>query len=188
MLQTEVGRVLKETESKMQAAVEAVQKNFSTVRTGRAHPSLVDGIKVDYYGTLTPMKQLANITTPEPRLIVVQPWDKAAMDAIEKAIMTSDVGINPVNDGKVLRLSMPQLTKERREDLKKVVHKMAEEGKVSIRNTRHHANDEAASLEKKNMMTEDDKFETKDKVQKLTDEYTKKIETLLKEKETEIMG
>ncbi len=188
MVQTEVGRVLKETEGKMQAAAEAVSQQFATVRTGRAHPSLVDSVKVDYYGTLTPLKQLANITTPEPRLIVVQPWDKEAMAAVEKAIMASDIGITPSNDGKVIRLAMPQLTVERREDLIKVVHKMAEEGKVSIRASRHHANDEGAKLEKDNAMTEDDKFETKDKVQKLTDGYISNTDDLLKEKEKEIRG
>ncbi|MBD3380353.1 MAG: ribosome recycling factor [Candidatus Omnitrophica bacterium] len=188
MVQTEVDRVLKETEARMKAAVEAVKSEFSTIRTGRAHPHLVDGIKVDYYGTKTPLKQLANISTPEPRLIVIQPWDKNSMEPIEKAILTSDVGITPTNDGKVIRLSMPQLTSERRQELAKVIHKMAEEGKVSIRGSRHHANDEAAKLEKDKAMTEDDKFLTKDKVQKLTDEYVGKIDELLKEKETEIKG
>ena len=188
MIQTEVSRVIKESEVKMKAAVEAVQKQFSTMRTGRAHPSLVDGIKVDYYGASTPLRQLANIVAPEPRLIVIQPWDKGAMDAIEKAILTSDVGINPVNDGKVIRLSMPQLTNERREELKKVLHRIAEEGKVSIRNARHHANDEAAKLEKDNKMTEDDKFLAKDKVQKITEEHTKELEEILAGKEKEIMS
>ncbi|MBD3427201.1 MAG: ribosome recycling factor [Candidatus Omnitrophica bacterium] len=188
MHDTELGRILKETRSRMDTTVEAVQKQFSTIRTGRAHPRLVEAIRVDYYGTKTPLKQLANITTPEPRLIVIQPWDKNSMDMIEKAIMSSDVGITPVNDGKVIRLSMPQLTHERREELAKVLHKIAEEGKISIRNSRHQAIDEAVKLEKQNKMTEDDKFDTKDKVQKLTDEYIKKIDTALKEKESEIKG
>ena len=155
---------------------------------GRAHPSLVDSIKVDYYGTNTPIKQLANISTPEPRLIVIQPWDKATMAMIEKAIMTSDIGITPANDGKLIRLSMPQLTQERRDELVKVLHRVAEEGKVSLRNTRHGAIEEASKLEKENKMTEDDKFEAKDKIQKLTDTYKKKIDTILEEKEKEIKG
>jgi len=186
MAQTEVDRIVKESEAKMAAALEAVQKQFSTIRTGRAHPSLVEGIRVDYYGTKTPLKQLANIATPEPRLIVIQPWDKGSMEMIEKAIQVSDVGITPVNDGKVIRLSMPQLTAERRDELVKVLHRVAEEGKVSIRNTRHHANEEASKLEKDNQLTEDDKFLTKDKVQKLVDDYTKKMETVLSDKENEI--
>jgi ribosome recycling factor len=157
-----------------------------TIRTGRAHPSFVEAVKVDYYGTKTPLRQLASIATPEPRLIVVQPWDKGSMDMIEKAILASDIGITPTNDGKVIRLSMPQLTQERRDELIKVLHRIAEEGKVSLRNTRHHANEEAAKLEKDNQMTEDDKFMAKDRVQKLTDEYTKKIEEALTEKEKDI--
>lgn len=188
MIQTEVDKVVKDSESKMQAAVEAIKKQFSTMRTGRAHPSLVESIKVDYYGTKTPIKQLANIGVPEPRLIVIQPWDKGSMTAIEKAIMSSDVGITPANDGKVIRLSMPQLTHERRDELAKVLHRIAEEGKVSVRNTRHHANDVAAKLEKDKKMTEDDKFLAKDRIQKLTDEYIKKIETVLSDKEKEIMN
>ncbi|MFH1394780.1 MAG: ribosome recycling factor [Candidatus Omnitrophota bacterium] len=187
MVQTEIDRVVKDSEFKMKTALESVKKQFLTIRTGRAHPSLVEAVKVDYYGTKTPLKQLANITVPEPRLIVIQAWDKGAMSFIEKAILTSDIGITPVNDGKVIRLSMPQLTKERREELVKVLHRIVEEGKVSIRNTRHHANDEAAKLEKNNSMTEDDKFLTKERVQKLTDEYIKKLETVLSEKEKEIM-
>ena len=186
VLQTEVDRVIKEAENKMLAAIESVQKQFSTIRTGRAHPSLVESVKVDYYGTKTPVRQLANIATPEPRLIVIQPWDKGSMEVIEKAILASDVGITPVNDGKVIRLSMPQLTHERREELIKVLHRIAEEGKVSVRNTRHQANEEGAKLEKDNKLTEDDKFLAKDKVQKLTDEYIKKIDTVLTEKENEI--
>ncbi|MFC1643883.1 ribosome recycling factor [Candidatus Omnitrophota bacterium] len=186
MIQTEVDRIIKESEAKMQTAVEAVKKQFSTIRTGRAHPSLVEAVKVDYYGTKTPIKQLANIAAPEPRLIVIQPWDKTSMPAIEKAILTSDVGITPINDGKVIRLSMPQLTHERREELIKVLHRIAEEGKVSIRNSRHHANEQATKLEKDNKMTEDDKFLAKDKAQKLTDEYIKKVDTVLSEKEEEI--
>lgn len=188
MYETEMDRILKTAKGKMEAAVEAVKKHFSTIRTGRAHPRLVEGIRVDYYGTKTPLKQLASITAPEPRLIVIQPWDKSSMSMIEKAILTSDVGITPANDGKVIRLSMPQLTQERREELAKVLHKVAEEGRVSIRNSRHASNEEAAKLEKDNKMTEDDKFETKEKVQKLTDEYIEKIDTTLKDKETEIKG
>ena len=188
MVQTEVDKVISDSESKMKAAVDSIHKQFATIRTGRAHPGLVESVRVDYYGTKTPLKQLANVGTPEPRLIVIQPWDKNSMEAIEKAILSSDVGITPVNDGKVIRLSMPQLTHERRDELAKVLHRIAEEGKVSVRNTRHHANDVAAKLEKDNQMTEDDKFMTKDKIQKLTDDYIKKIDTVLSDKEKEIMN
>jgi len=188
MIQTEIDKAIKDSELKMKTALESVKKQFASIRTGRAHPSLVDSVKVDYYGTKTPIKQLANITVPEPRMIVIQPWDKSSMDPIEKAIMASDVGITPINDGKLIRLSMPQLTKERRVELTKVLHRIVEEGKVSIRNARHHANDVAAKLEKENKMTEDDKFLTKDKAQKLTDGYIKNLDTILAEKEKEIMN
>ncbi|MFQ5952338.1 MAG: ribosome recycling factor, partial [Candidatus Omnitrophota bacterium] len=136
---TEVERLTKESEARMKAALEAIKKQFMTIRTGRAHPSLVENVKVDYYGQKTLLKQLASITSPEPRLIVIQPWDKNSLEAVEKAIMASEVGITPTNDGKLIRLSMPQLTHERREELKKVLHRIAEEGKVSVRNTRHQA-------------------------------------------------
>ena len=186
MPQTENDRITKEAEDKMVAALDATKKQFATVRTGRAHPSIVEGVKVDYYGTKTPLKQVANITVPESRMIVIQPWDKGTMEAIEKAILSSDVGITPMNDGKVIRLSMPQLTHERRDELAKVLHRIAEEGKVSVRNTRHHYNDEASKLEKENKMTEDDKFLAKDKIQTHTDSYIKKIDEALKQKEEDI--
>jgi ribosome recycling factor len=182
----EVERIAKESEVKMKLAIEAVTKQYVSIRTGRAHPSLVEAVRVDYYGVMTPLKQLANITAPEPRMIVVQAWDKAAMDAIEKAILASDVGITPTNDGKVLRLALPQLTQERREELSKVLHRIAEEGRISVRNARHQANEEATKFEKDKKMTEDEKFLTKDKVQKLTDSYIEKIDKALADKEKEI--
>jgi len=186
MFQTEVDRVIKESENKMSAALDAIKQQYASIRTGMAHPKLVDGLKVDYYGTQTPIKQLANIVVPEPRLIVIHPWDKGSMEMIEKAVLASDIGITPTNDGKVIRLAMPQLTQERRDELIKVLHRIAEEAKVSIRNSRHHANEESAKLEKDNKMTEDDKFMAKDKIQKLTDDYTKKVAEVLEEKEKEI--
>ena len=186
MFKTEIERIIKESEVKMQSAIDSMKKQFLTIRTGRAHPSLVENIKVDYYGTKTPIKQLANISTPEPRMIVIQPWDKGSMTEIEKAINISDLGISPINDGKLIRLSMPQLTKERREELVKVLHKIAEESKVSIRNVRHEANEEANKLEKGNLLTEDDKFLAKEKIQKLTNDYSKRLEDILAEKEKEV--
>jgi len=186
MATTEVERIAKESEEKMKAAGESIKKQFLTIRTGRAHPSLVENIKVDYYGTKTILKQLANISAPEARLIVIQPWDKGSVSAIEKAILVSDIGITPMNDGKNIRLTMPQLTHERRDEIKKTLHRIAEEGRISIRNTRHIANDKAEKLEDDNLMTEDDKFTAKDKVQKLTEKYTKIIDEILAQKEEEI--
>lgn len=186
MYKNELDKLTKESENKMLAALDAVKKQFATIRTGRAHPGLVEGLKVDYYGTKTPLKQVASVTAPEPRMIVIQPWDKGAMGAIEKAIQTSELGITPTNDGKFIRLAMPQLTHERRDELAKVLHKMSEEGRISIRNTRHQANEEAVKLEKDKVFTEDDKFTAKDKIQKLTDDYIKKIDSALAEKEKEI--
>jgi ribosome recycling factor len=183
---TEIDKLMRESEQKMIAAEDAIKTHFSTIRTGRAHPSLVENIKVDYYGTTTILKQLANISAPEARLLVVQPWDKGAMEAVEKAIQISDLGITPMNDGKVIRLSMPQLTHERREELKKALHRIAEEGRVSVRNTRHSANDKAAKLEKDKLFTEDDKFLAKEKVQDLTNKYINTIDEILKKKEEDI--
>ena len=188
MYETVIQQIYKDSKEKMEQALESIQHQFSSMRTGRAHPGLVEAIRVDYYGTKTPIKQLANLTTPDPKTIVIQPWDKTSLEFIEKAILLSDVGITPMSDGKAIRLSMPDLTLERREELIKVIHRISEEGKISVRNARHHANDEAAKMEKDNQMTEDDKFTTKDKVQKLTDEYVKKIDKALSEKEKEILG
>ena len=183
---TEVDRLVKESEAAMRTAVESVKKDFLTIRTGRAHPSLVENVKVDYYGTESVLKQLASITAPEARLLVIQPWDRNAISAVEKAILTSDIGVMPMNDGKVIRLTLPQLTQERREELKKVLHRVAEEGRISIRNARHHAIEEATHLEKDNLMTEDDKFLTKDRLQDLTNKYVKMIDETLAQKEDEI--
>jgi ribosome recycling factor len=188
MYETGIDKVVKDSRNKMQAAVDSVKHQFATMRTGRAHPSIVEGVKVDYYGTKTPIKQLANISTPDARTIAIQPWDKNTVSEIEKAIQASDVGITPTNDGKVIRLNMPQLTHERRDELKKVLHRVAEEGKVSIRNTRHEALDKATKMEKNNEMTEDDKFLAKDKIQKVTDEHITQIDKVLEDKEKEIMG
>ncbi|MGB2631013.1 MAG: ribosome recycling factor [Candidatus Omnitrophota bacterium] len=187
MIITEVEKLKKEAETKMKAALEAIQKQFLTIRTGRAHPSLVENVKVDYYGQKTLLKQLANINAPEPRLIVIQPWDKNSINDIEKAILASEVGITPINDGKLIRLTMPQLTHERRDELKKVLHRIAEEGRISVRNVRHRAIEEAEKMEKDNRMTEDDRYLTKDKMQELTTVYIKKIDDALGAKENEIM-
>ena len=178
--------VLKDVEHKMKKTVEATEREFSTIRTGRAHASLVEGVTVDYYGAATPIKQLATISTPEPRLIVIQPWDKSCMGEVEKAILKSNLGITPNNDGKVIRIGIPTLTAERREELDKVLKKISEEGKVSLRTARRVANEDLEKLEKDKAITEDEKFKGKDGVQKMIDKYTKEIDEHLARKEKEI--
>lgn len=179
--------ILRETEDKMKKAVEAMQREFSEVRTGRARASFVEGIRVDYYGASTPLKQIASISVPDARLIVIQPWDPSILAEVEKAILKSDLGITPTNDGKFIRISIPQLSKERREELAKLVKKMAEEGRVSIRTIRRDANEAIRKLEKEKIIPEDERFKHQDKIQKLTDKYIEKIEEILKDKEEEIM-
>ncbi|MGA1791179.1 MAG: ribosome recycling factor, partial [bacterium] len=146
----------KETKEKMDMAIEAISHEFGSIRTGRASASILDGIKVDYYNTLTPLNQMATISVPEPRLIVIQPWDPSALANIEKAILKSDLGLNPSNDGKVIRLAIPMLTEERRKQLVKVVKNMAEESRISIRNTRRDSNEKLKKMEKDKEITEDD--------------------------------
>lgn len=180
--------VIRDTESKMKKTVEATQREFSAIRTGRASTAIVEGVKVDYYGAPTPLKQLAAISTPDARLVVVQPWDKNALAEIEKAIMKSDVGITPTNDGKVIRLSVPPLTDERRAELDKILKKIAEDGRVSLRTGRHSAIEHIRKLEKDKLVTEDEKFKSQDEIQKLTDKYIKEIDNHLAAKEKEIQG
>jgi len=180
--------VKKNVEDRMRKTVEITKREYSTIRTGRASASLVEGIKVDYYGTPTPLKQIASILTPEARLIIIQPWDPTAVEGIEKAILASDLGITPNNDGKIIRLSMPPLTQERREELGKVVKKLAEDGKISIRSIRRDANDQLKKVEKKESVPEDERFKSQEEVQKLTDKYIGDIDKLLEEKEKEILG
>lgn len=179
--------VLKDTESNMNKTVEIVKKEFASLRAGRATPALLDKIQVNYYGTPTPINQLANISVPEARLLVIQPWDKSSTPEIERAIMKSDLGITPANDGTVIRLSVPMLTEERRLDLVKVVKKKAEEGRVAIRNLRRDANDYLKAQQKGGEISEDDLRRQQDDVQKLTDRYIKDIDSLVATKEMEIM-
>jgi len=178
--------ILKDVESKMKKTVEATEREFSTIRTGRANTSLVEGIKVSCYDTSMALRQLAGISTPEPRLIVIQPWDRSILGEIEKAIMTSELGITPNNDGKLIRISIPMLTKERRDELAKVLKKITEEGKISLRTARRVANDEIEKLEKDKTITEDDKFKHKDQIQKLIDKHSSEIDKHLASKEKEI--
>jgi len=180
--------ILHNTEEKMKKAFDSVVREFSEIRTGRASPHLVEGLHIDYYGTPTLLKQLASISVPDAHLIVIQPWDVTAIVEIEKAIMKSNLGINPSNDGKLIRLSVPPLSKERREELAKVIHKMAEEGRVSLRTIRREAKEALEKLEKDKLIPEDDKFRGIDELQKHVDKYTAKVDELLKNKEKEILG
>jgi len=179
--------LLSETESNMKKTVEVVNKEFGSLRAGRAAPSLLEKIMVNYYGAPTPISQMANISAPEARLLVIQPWDKTAMPGIEKAIMKSDLGITPMSDGNVIRLSIPQLTKERRAELVKVIKKKAEDGRVAVRNLRRDANDQLKTQQKNGDISEDEQRRLQDEVQKLTDKYIKEIDELLSIKEKEIM-
>lgn len=177
---------LREIEDMMKKTIDATTREFAEIRTGRANPSLVEGIMVEYYGTNTPLKQLASISVPEPRLITIHPWDPSSVPEIEKAILKSQLGINPINDGKIIRIAIPSLTKERCEELKKLLHKIAEQGRVSIRTVRRDGIDSLKKMEDSKEITEDARFKGQDEVQKLTDRYANRIEELLKEKEKEL--
>lgn len=180
-------QVIDQTKERMVKAIQALSRELSTIRAGRASSSLLDKISVDYYGSPTPINQIAGIATPEARLITIQPYDKTALGDIEKAIQKSDLGISPTNDGTIIRIAIPALTEERRKDLVKLVKKEAEEAKVGIRNIRRDANDELKKLEKKSEITEDDLRGFSDSVQKLTDDHIVKVDQVAKEKEKEIL-
>ncbi|MEM9567524.1 MAG: ribosome recycling factor [Synechococcus sp.] len=177
---------LSDVEEYMQKAIQATQRNFNTIRTGRASTSLLDRVQVDYYGAPTPLKSLANISTPDSSTISIQPFDASAMSDIERAIAMSDIGLTPNNDGKMIRLNIPPLTEERRKDLVKMVGKLAEEGKVSVRNIRRDGIDSIRKQEKNSEISEDESKDLQDSVQKLTDKYVKKIDEITKAKEVEI--
>lgn len=178
----------KEFETKMQKTIEVVKSDFASVRAGRANAGVLDKIQVEYYGVLTPLQQVASISSPDPRTLEIQPWDASLLKEIEKAIQTSDLGINPQNDGKLVRLSFPQLTEERRKELTKQVRKYGENGKVAIRNIRRDAMDQFKTQEKKGEITEDTLKDYEDDLQKLTDKYCKEIDTLVSAKEEELMA
>ena len=180
-------QIFQKLKDEMEKTITTLDKSFSRVRTGRASVSLLDGIKVDYYGSPTPIAQVATLSVPESRLIVIAPWDATVIGAIEKAIQKSDLGLMPSNDGKIIRLAIPQLTEERRKELVKVVKKMAEESKIKLRNARRDANEELKELKKNNKMAEDELFGAQDEVQKLTDRYIEKTDKVLMTKEKEIM-
>ena len=177
----------KETQSRMESAVNALAHEFGTSRTGRASVSLLDGIRVDYYNTITPLNQMATISVPESRLLVIQPWDPSSLANIEKAILKSDLGLNPTNDGKVIRLAIPMLTEDRRKQLVKVVKNIAEESRISIRNARRDSNERLKSMEKEKDITEDEYHSGLKDIQKLTDDFIAKVDEILNKKEEEIM-
>ncbi|HHW28232.1 MAG TPA: ribosome recycling factor [Syntrophomonadaceae bacterium] len=179
--------VLNQAESKMKKTVDLLIKDYATLRAGRATPALLDKVLVDYYGTPTPINQMATISAPEPRLLVIQPWDRNMLPQIEKAILKSDLGITPVSDGNVIRLSIPPLTEEKRKDLVKIVNKKAEEGRIAIRNLRREANDQIKAAEKKGDISEDSAKRYLDDIQDLTDKYIKNIDKVAEAKEKEIM-
>ncbi|HYU58465.1 MAG TPA: ribosome recycling factor [Actinomycetota bacterium] len=178
---------LRDAEQKMRRAVEVTQDEFAGVRTGRATPKILDRVMVEYYGSPTPLNQLASFSVPEPRLLVIQPYDRGAMTAMEKAIMSSDLGLTPSNDGNVIRLAFPQLTEERRKELIKVVHHRAEEGRVAVRNVRRHHKEELERLERDREISEDDLRRAEKELQKLTDRFVAEIDELLEHKEQELL-
>ncbi len=179
---------VKDAESKMQKTIEAVKADFASVRAGRANASVLDRVQVEYYGSPTPLNQVASISSPDPRQLVIQPWDSSLLREIEKAILTSELGINPQNDGKVIRLTFPQLTEERRKELTKQVHKYAEGGKVAVRNIRRDVMDKIKAAKKMSEVTEDDAKDLEKKLQDVTDKYVKKLDELAAEKEKELMS
>lgn len=179
--------ILLEAEDSMQKAVEATQRNFNTIRTGRANASLLDRIEVEYYGAPTPLKTIAGINTPDASTLLIQPFDASALTAIERAISMSDVGLVPNNDGKVIRLNIPALTTERRKEFVKTANKVAEEGRVSVRNHRRHAIDAVKKEEKAGDLSEDESRDAQGEIQKLTDTYTAKVDALFAAKEKDIM-
>ncbi|NMB16193.1 MAG: ribosome recycling factor [Firmicutes bacterium] len=179
--------LLMDTEERMQGVIEATKKELAAVRTGRANPALLNKVIVDYYGTPTPLNQLATITAPDARLLVVQPWDKNSIKDVEKAIIKSDLGLTPNVDGNMIRLPIPQLTEERRKDLVKLIRKDVEDKRIAIRNIRRDSNDKLKASEKNGELPEDDSRRTQDEVQKLTDKYIAEVDRLLAAKEEEIL-
>lgn len=179
--------LLRETEKRMHSALEALKSDLRTIRTGRASPALLERVMVDYYGQSTPLNQLAVISAPEPSLLVVRPYDPESLEEIERAILKSDVGLTPSNDGRIIRLPIPRLTEERRKELAKMVRQRVEEGKVTLRNIRRGALEDLREFEKEKLISEDDFYRAKDKLQKLIDSYTEKMEEISARKQREIM-
>ena len=182
-----IEETLQETKDRMGKTITDLKNELKRVRTGRASLSLLDGIRVDYYGTQTPLNQMASLSVPESRLIVIQPWDVSAIKEIEKAILKSDLGLTPSSDGKLIRIAIPPLTEERRKELVKVVSKMCEDHKIAVRNIRRDSNELIKGLKKDGDISEDDAFKAQDRVQKITDEFIKRIDDIYNDKEKEIL-
>ena len=180
--------LVKDMETRMTAALDTLAREFASVRTGRASTALLDTIRVDYYGTPTPVGQMASVSVPDARTLAIQPWEPAQLPPIEKAILKSDLGLTPVNDGKTIRLTMPTLTEERRKQLAKTVGKMAEEGRVAVRNLRREANDKLKAMAEEKKVSEDDERRGHDLIQKATDRFVTRVDELLKKKEQEILS
>jgi ribosome recycling factor len=178
---------LVETNSKMSKTIEALRKELATIRTGRATPAIIDHIKVDYHGVLTPLKQMATISVPEARLLLIQPWDRSAISSIDKAILKADLGLNPANDGNTIRIAIPQLSEERRKELVKLVHKRAEDGRVAVRNVRRNALEELRELERNKEISEDELKRAQEQVQQLTDSFIDGVDKAAKVKEAELL-
>jgi ribosome recycling factor len=176
-----------EAQAQMDRAIEALRRDFNSVRTGKASPALLDTVRVEAYGSKMPLNQVASVSSPEPRMLVVQPWDKALMNEIEKSIRNSELGLNPANDGNIIRVPIPALNEERRREMVKLLHKIAEEGRIAVRHARQEANKEIKRRQTEHEISEDDARREMDRIQKLTDEHIAKIETLLKAKEEEVM-
>ncbi len=176
----------KETELKMKKAVEAVRREFMEVRAGRAHPGLMEGMHIDYYGTVTLLKQVASISVPDPRTVVIQPWDPSVIPEIERAITNSKLGVTPNNDGKVVRINIPPLSEERRQELMKMVKEMAEHGRISLRTIRREANEKIKKMQSEGHVSEDDSFRAQTEIQKMTDHHIKEIDTILAEKQEQL--
>ena len=179
--------IYQETRDSMGKSIDALKNELNKVRTGRASLTILDGIRVDYYGTLTPLNQMATLSVPESRLIAIQPWDVSVIKEIEKAILKSDLGLTPSNDGKIIRISIPPLTEDRRKELVKVINKISEDHKVAVRNIRRDSNELLKGLKKDGDISEDDAFKAQDQVQKITDEHIKLIDDVNKDKEKEIL-
>lgn len=182
-----VDEIFEDLKERMGKSIDSLKREYSRLRTGRASVSLLDGIRVSYYDTPTPLNQMASLAIPEPRLIVIQPWDKTAIGDIEKAILKSELGLTPMNDGKIIRIAIPPLTEERRKELVKVARKMSEDNKVAIRNIRRDANDMLKDLKTEKEITEDDLYRSQDEVQKITDDFISQVDELCAAKEKEIL-
>lgn len=187
MIPPELQKIIKSADNQMDQAVKHYKKELSHIRAGKARPSILEGIKVDYYGSKTPLNQLANVSAPEARLLTVEPFDKSALEDIEKAIMSAGLGLNPNNDGNIIRIPLPILSEERRKDLVKRVNELAEEARISIRNTRRDANEEIEKKVKQESLPEDSMYEAEEEIQNLTDKHTEQVGTLSERKEKEIM-